>query len=70
MPLTSPEMKAALVEHIDQLIRNDPTAKLIDALDAQSIEVHPISYSTIQIKVLPCNSGTWRYFTLKISEQQ
>jgi hypothetical protein len=70
MPLTSPEMKAALIEHIDQLIRNDPTTKLIDALDAQSIEVHPISYNTIQIKVLPSSRNVWRYFTLKISEQQ
>jgi hypothetical protein len=29
-----------------------------------------ISDNTLQIKVLPCNSGAWRYFTLKISEQQ
>jgi hypothetical protein len=67
MPLTSKETKAALIEHLNQLLNK---AILEDDLDAQSVEFQVISYNTIQIKVLPCNSGAWRYFTLKISEQQ
>jgi hypothetical protein len=72
MPLTSKETKAVLIEHIDALLRLGDSRHddLEDALDAQTVEVHTISYNTIQIKVLPCGSGAWRYFTLKISEQQ
>jgi hypothetical protein len=71
MPLTSPEMKTAIVKEIDQLLRyNEPPGDLADILDAQSVDIQVISYNTIQIKVLPSNRNAWRYFTLKISEQQ
>jgi hypothetical protein len=71
MPLTSPEMKTAIVKEIDQLLRyNEPPGDLADILDAQSVDIQVISYNTIQIKVLPSNRNAWHYFTIKISEQQ
>lgn len=70
MPLTSRETKAALIEQINQLLNTRPDSDIEDALDAQVVKATVTSYATIEIKVLPCNSGAWRYFTLKISEQQ
>jgi hypothetical protein len=71
MPLTSKEVKAALIEYVDAVLRDEyPEEVLEETLDAQEIETKVISDNTLQIKVLPTNSGAWRYFTLKISEQQ
>jgi hypothetical protein len=73
MPLTSKEAKDALIQHLLRVLQDEcpyPEEVLEDALDAQEVETKVISDNTLQIKVLPCNSGAWRYFTLKISEQQ
>jgi hypothetical protein len=71
MPLTSKEVKAALIEYIHAVLQDKyPEEVLEETLDAQEVETKVISYSTIQIRVLPCGSGACRDFTIKISEQQ
>jgi hypothetical protein len=71
MPLTSKEMKGTIVRYTDMALRSEPPPDVLeDALDAQQVDIQVIAYNTIQIKVLPSNSGAWRYFTLKISERQ
>jgi hypothetical protein len=72
MPLTSREMKAALIQHLLRVLQDEcpyPEEVLEDALDAQ-VNILKTSYATIQISVLPSNSDARRDFTLKISEQQ